>query len=407
MPIKRYLIALIVGLVVTKGASAATTEIAPSKTLALAPSHSRVLITREIIKHALTSDPEIAEPIVCSKNLIVLLGKKPGSTTFSIKDASGKIAVYTIEVTQKNLLYPNDLNSLDSVKTVTDADIESVNIAFSAMNKDLIRIGALKHKIELYSKISKKPSTPTQFSTSELAEASAAKENFEIPMSQALIFKSTENISTVTSSDYAVLQPVQTSTSDYALIGKKPGVASIKFKDRSGKSNLFRVTITKPVPPQIVQNWLPLVMDEFLWEQDITKNLSIESDKPKLLGMKARIVRMAIGDPGIADPIVVDEQHIVLIGKQPGETSLFVWDEAGRMEGIHVIVEGYSSRCTILKAAVEIASASHIVANSEKLLKTANAWQIANNESVVTPPNLTEIVIWSGAKKDILSVPNN
>jgi len=407
MHIKRYLIALIVGLVVTKGASAATTEIAPSKTIVLSPSHARVLVTREAIKQAFTSDPGIAEPVICSKNLIVLLGKSRGITTFSVKDAKGKIAVYTIDVSQKNLLYPNDPDFLDSVKTITDADSKSVNIAFSAMNEDLMQKGASKLKNDLFSKISKRPSKLPVLSASDLVKASASKENFDIPASQARIFTSTETIKTIASSDDAVLQPVQTSASDYALIGKKPGVASIKFKDRSGKSNLFRATVTKPVPPQIVQYYLPLVMDEFLWEQDITKNLSIEPDKPKLLELKARIVRMAIGDPGIADPIVIDEQHIVLIGKQPGETSLFVWDEAGRMEGIHVIVEGFSSRCTVLKAAVEIASASHIVANIDSLSKTAKARQVTNQETEFVSPDLTQIVIWSGTQKDILCVPDN
>lgn len=407
MPIKRYLIALVVGLVVTKGASAATAEIAPSKTIVLSPSHTRVLITRSAIKHAFTSDPGIAEFIICSKNLIVLLGKSPGTTTFSVKDANGKIAVYTLDVTQKHLLYPNDQDFLDSVKTITDADSRSVNIAFSAMNEDLMRKGASKFKNDLFSNKSKRPSNLQVLSSSDLAKASASKENYDIPASQARIFTSTETIKTIASSDDAVLQPVQTSASDYALIGKKPGVASIKFKDRSGKSKLFRVTVTKPVPPQIVRYYLPLVTDEFLWEQDITKNLSIEPDKPKLLEMKARIVRMAIGDPGIAEPIVIDEQHIVLIGQQSGETSLFVWDEAGRMEGIHVIVEGFSSRCKVLKAAVEIASASHIVANIDSLSKTTKAQQVTNQEIEFISPDLTEIVIWSGTQKDILSVPDN
>lgn len=51
------------------------------------------------------------------------------------------------------------------------------------------------------------------------------------------------------------------------------------------------------------------------------------------------VTRVAVGNPAVADVAVVSDDELLLNGKAPGETNLFVWDRSGRW-GRHVVVAG-------------------------------------------------------------------
>lgn len=70
---------------------------------------------------------------------------------------------------------------------------------------------------------------------------------------------------------------------------------------------------------------------------DIYKNLDSTNDNEifMLVGeltiaKVSNMTRLSITDPGIADIIEADDQEILLIAKAPGQTILFVWDNAGK-----------------------------------------------------------------------------
>jgi pilus assembly protein CpaC len=44
------------------------------------------------------------------------------------------------------------------------------------------------------------------------------------------------------------------------------------------------------------------------------------------------VTKVAVGNPAVADVVVVSDDEVLLNGKAPGETNLFVWDRGGRWE---------------------------------------------------------------------------
>ena len=43
-----------------------------------------------------------------------------------------------------------------------------------------------------------------------------------------------------------------------------------------------------------------------------------------------RLIRVAVGDPEIADITILSERELMLMAKRPGATSLLIWDESGQ-----------------------------------------------------------------------------
>lgn len=58
----------------------------------------------------------------------------------------------------------------------------------------------------------------------------------------------------------------------------------------------------------------------------------------------ASLERVSLADPDIADAVVVSADEVVVNAKQPGQTTLFLWDEQGgrRMFGVHVTADAAS-----------------------------------------------------------------
>src|SRR5262249_30485573 len=54
--------------------------------------------------------------------------------------------------------------------------------------------------------------------------------------------------------------------------------------------------------------------------------------------LRNKIVRTSISDPGIAEPVVVAENQLVLLGKAPGGSTLVIWDDAGNSVAVDLRV---------------------------------------------------------------------
>src|SRR5262249_43380364 len=53
----------------------------------------------------------------------------------------------------------------------------------------------------------------------------------------------------------------------------------------------------------------------------------------------ARVRRISIADPNIADTLIVSPTQIVVNGKIPGATSLVLWDESGQSQTFDLFVD--------------------------------------------------------------------
>ena len=276
MSFLRHLTALSICLGSISSAFAATKEIVPQKTIDFSVSQSRVFLTKSKIKLVFTSDPAIAEPIVCANNLIVLIGKAPGLTTFSVCDAEGKISTYNLSVTREALKYPNDPDFTDLVSHIQETDPESLEAAYSYLNKHYQSLNQSEFTINLSSETSKKHRFTPTLSKSEIDPKLRTEVSITFPQSQAKVYQSDCEIESVISTDNSILLPVLLSTTSYALIGKLPGEVTVKIKEKSGKLHLHKVVIGNSKFPQEGQPWMVLPKDDLLYEYPVTKNLSFD-----------------------------------------------------------------------------------------------------------------------------------
>ena len=62
-----------------------------------------------------------------------------------------------------------------------------------------------------------------------------------------------------------------------------------------------------------------------------TASVEVKVSRERVFRTKRKILRVSVSDPSIAEPVVVSDREFMLIGKNPGAVSLFVWyDEPER-----------------------------------------------------------------------------
>ncbi|MGD9681344.1 MAG: pilus assembly protein N-terminal domain-containing protein [Candidatus Obscuribacterales bacterium] len=71
----------------------------------------------------------------------------------------------------------------------------------------------------------------------------------------------------------------------------------------------------------------------------VSKTVDVVAGRARLLKIRHRIIRTSMGDPGIAEPVVVCENQLYIRGLIPGETSLTVWDDEGERTTIDIRVQ--------------------------------------------------------------------
>jgi Flp pilus assembly secretin CpaC len=90
------------------------------------------------------------------------------------------------------------------------------------------------------------------------------------------------------------------------------------------------VSVT-PIPPVVTGT---VDLEEFKTSNVIDLKVS----QSRTFKLKNKIVRTSISDPGIAEPVVVAENQIVLLGKTAGTATLVLWDDAGNSVAIDLRV---------------------------------------------------------------------
>jgi Flp pilus assembly secretin CpaC len=90
-------------------------------------------------------------------------------------------------------------------------------------------------------------------------------------------------------------------------------------------------TTSTPIPP-VVSGAVDL--EEFKSSNVIDLKIS----QSRTFKMKNKILRTSISDPSIAEPVVVSENQLVLLGKAPGGATLVLWDDAGNSVAVDLKV---------------------------------------------------------------------
>jgi Flp pilus assembly secretin CpaC len=86
-----------------------------------------------------------------------------------------------------------------------------------------------------------------------------------------------------------------------------------------------------PIPPVVTGT---VDLEEF----KSTNVIDLKVSQSRTFKLKNKIVRTSISDPTIAEPVVVAENQIVLLGKAPGGATLVLWDDAGNSVAIDLRV---------------------------------------------------------------------
>ncbi len=102
-------------------------------------------------------------------------------------------------------------------------------------------------------------------------------------------------------------------------------------------------TTSTPIPP-VVSGAVDL--EEFKPSNVIDLKVS----QSRTFRLKNKILRTSISDPSVAEPVVVAENQLVLLGKAPGGATLVIWDEAGNSVAVDVKVQrDYSKLQALLR----------------------------------------------------------
>lgn len=98
-----------------------------------------------------------------------------------------------------------------------------------------------------------------------------------------------------------------------------------------------------PIPPVVTGT---VDLEEF----KTTNILDLRVGQSRTFKLRNKIVRTSISDPSIAEPVVVSENQLVLLGKTPGNATLVLWDDAGNSVAIDLrVARDYSQLQTTLR----------------------------------------------------------
>jgi Flp pilus assembly secretin CpaC len=131
----------------------------------------------------------------------------------------------------------------------------------------------------------------------------------------------------------------------------------------------------QPIPPVVTGT---LDFEEY----KVTNVLDLKVSQSRTFKLKNKIVRTSISDPGIAEPVVVTENQLVLLGKAPGTTTLVLWDDAGNSVSIDLRVSRDFSQlqATVREIDPRIIIKTFSVGGSERVLLTGD---VDNVESII------------------------
>jgi len=233
-----------------------------------------------------------------------------------------------------------------------------------------------------------------------------------LKQSQSRMVRIKNRIIRTSISDPSIAEPVVVSECEIVILGKASGIATLGFWDDAGNVSVIELRVRsnhdslgssmtafgaalyahmrgkapKPIPPVKVG---ALTLEEC----QVTKVVDIEVSKSKMFETTNRIVRTSISNPAIANVVASAENGVYLQGKAPGEATVFIWDDAGRIVGIKLLVTKPHSGT----------DGSSLTSPSD----TSEQMPVPKVElsSAAVISDRWEIERWSGSQKDIQNLP--
>jgi Flp pilus assembly secretin CpaC len=131
----------------------------------------------------------------------------------------------------------------------------------------------------------------------------------------------------------------------------------------------------QPIPPVVTGT---VELEEF----KTTNAIDLKVSQSRTFKFKNKIVRTSISDPGIAEPVVVSENQMVLLGKAPGTCTMLLWDDAGNSISVDLRVSrDYTQLQTTLREIdPRIIVKAFSVGGSDRVLLTGD---VDHTESIV------------------------
>ncbi|HMY53605.1 MAG TPA: pilus assembly protein N-terminal domain-containing protein, partial [Candidatus Obscuribacter sp.] len=131
----------------------------------------------------------------------------------------------------------------------------------------------------------------------------------------------------------------------------------------------------QPIPPVVTGT---LDFEEY----KVTNILDLKVSQSRTFKLKNKIVRTSISDPGIAEPVVVSENQLVLLGKSAGTATMVLWDDAGNSVALDLRVSrDYSQlQATLREIDPRIIVKAFSVGGSDRVLLTGD---VDHPESII------------------------
>ncbi len=131
----------------------------------------------------------------------------------------------------------------------------------------------------------------------------------------------------------------------------------------------------QPIPPVVTGT---VEFEEF----KTTGAIDLKVSQSRTFKFKNKIVRTSISDPGVAEPVVVSENQMVLLGKSPGTCSMLLWDDAGNSISLDLRVSrDYSQlQATLREIDPRVIVKAYSVGGSDRVLLTGD---VDHPESII------------------------
>jgi Flp pilus assembly secretin CpaC len=192
-----------------------------------------------------------------------------------------------------------------AAKAVTTPSADGHSMLFLSKNKDTGASAAPAAALTLHP------------SMMEGNAAEAAKSGAPVPSADLVAMSGAPSVSTA--------KEVAANTSSKQLLAQlAPDQMVAQAPDQT--------TLTaSPIPPVVTGT---VDLEEF----KTTNVIDLKVAQSRTFRLKNKIVRTSISDPSIAEPVVVSENQLVLLGKTPGTATLVLWDDAGNSVAIDLRV---------------------------------------------------------------------
>jgi Flp pilus assembly secretin CpaC len=237
-----------------------------------------------------------------------------------------------------------------------------------------------------------------------------ATRTIDLCTSQSRTFRTRQNLAKLTTSDPAIAEPIAISNNEFVLLGKAPGKTTFEVEGASGNALAVTLKVNKP-HNKLISSILaisgifakksdnndraplpPVIVDEIeLCEQIPTETITLKPYQPKFFNTSDSLVRTSIADPGHVDQVLLSATQTALVGKNPGRTTAFLWDNAGNLGAINLLVTGD-------QPPKQSGLQSGSKAQPSPISNT-------NDSSILSQTSSkSSCEIWTGSRKDVVSV---